>query len=381
MNQNKIWESSDFEDWRQKTDPLADKVIATIIETDSIEGINKLFLQLRENEDISEIDFPTCVHEYFEKSSQLPRWVDYKKIAVGQKFFAAYGPQISLCLLCKSLPQAYACKKGAKVLYATGRMTEKDGSLKVFTRRLMETSQFIFNVCGPNGLDEHGKGIVSAQKVRLIHAAIRFYIKKYDWPKEYGEPINQQDMAGTLQSFSTLIIEGLEKFNIDMTDEEKEGYYHCWRVVGHLMGVDEQLNPPTYQEGYNLGLAIFNDQIAPSKEGEILTRAVCDFMTELLPGNIFKHTPEAIIKFLVGDKIATDLGLDTDLNLRSKIIPRLLGLAFHSTDEIKDHSKFFTKIATHINMYLLQSMLNYFDDSKKLRFDIPPSLKKDWNLN
>ena len=56
-------------------------------------------------------------------------------IGGSQKVFAKHGPQISLSLLCKSLPEAYACANGAKVLYATGRMTERNGSLDVFTRR------------------------------------------------------------------------------------------------------------------------------------------------------------------------------------------------------------------------------------------------------
>ena len=131
----------------------------------------------------------------------------------------------------------------------------------------METAQFVVNVCIPGGLESNGRGIITAQKVRLIHAAIRYYIKRHDWPiEEYGEPINQQDMAGTLQSFSTLIIQGLEKMSIDLTLEEKEGYYHCWRVVGFIMGVEEELNPPTYLEGFALGQAILKDQIALQKK-------------------------------------------------------------------------------------------------------------------
>jgi hypothetical protein len=189
-------------------------------------------------------------------------------------------------------------------------MTEKNGSLAIFTRRLMETAQFVVNAFSPYGLNPKGKGVVSAQKVRLILAAIRYYIRKYGFAPKYGEPINQQDMAGTLQSFSTLILEGLETMKIDLTEKEKDGYYRTWRVVGHLMEVDEQLNPPTHQEGLALGNAIFKDQMEPSMEGAALTKAVCNFMTEMMPGNIFKNTHEAIIRHLVGEDVAKNLGLD-----------------------------------------------------------------------
>ena len=69
--------------------------------------------------------------------------------------------------MCKSLPEAYVCANGAKVLYTTGRMTEQSGNLNVFTRRLMETAQFVINVCSPGGLSDTGSGIITAQKVRL----------------------------------------------------------------------------------------------------------------------------------------------------------------------------------------------------------------------
>jgi hypothetical protein len=37
-------------------------------------------------------------------------------------------------------------------------------------------------------------------------------------------------------------------------------------------------------------------------------------------------------------------------------------------------------IAKPFTKYLLQGMINYFNDYKQVRFDIPPSLQKDWNM-
>lgn len=371
-----------LQSFRQKSDPIADKVILDIIKASNIEGINNLFVQLRSNSDVNNLNLPECVKHYFNTTNNLPDWFDNDKVLAGQRVFSKHGPQISLSLLCKSLPEAYACANGAKVLYTTGRMTERNGSLEVFTRRLMETSQFVVNVCIPGGLEPKGKGIITAQKVRLIHAAIRYYIKLHKWDaEELGEPINQQDMAGTLQSFSTLIIEGLETMNIDLAEDEKEGYYHCWRVVGHIMGLEEELNPPTYQEGYALGKQILKDQIAPSMEGKVLTQAVCDFMTSILPGKIFEDLPEAVMKFLVGEEIAKVLDIHDEKKLRDIILPKLLGVIFNTVDDIQDSSKLMLKIIEYINMHLLQGMLNHFSDNRPIKFDIPPNLRNDWKLN
>lgn len=377
----KTWSHGEFRALRQETDPLADKVISDIISSDSTEGINKLFSQLRENDDVSEIDFPEVVKEYFETSAELPAWIDYNQVKVGQKVFSQFGPEISLCLLTKSLPEAYACANGAKVLYATGRLTEQSGSLEVFTRRLMETAQFVINVNSEDGLAPKGKGIVTAQKVRLIHAAIRYYLRKHNWPDEfYGAPINQQDMAGTLQSFSTLTLQGLETLKIELSESEKQGYYHSWRVIGHILGLKDELNPESYQEGFALGEAILKNQMAPSKEGTQLTQAVCQFMEDMIPGDLFDKAPESIIRHMIGDKISDILKLDSQLNLVDKMVPKLLGVIFDSVDEFSETNETVERIIVHVKKYLLQHMLNHFNKDKNIKFYIPPSLRKDWNI-
>lgn len=375
------WNSEDFEYYRTLTDPLADHTVRLIIEKEGKEGINQLFGLLRENHDISNVTFPKPVEDYFEETSKLPDWVDWDKINLGEQVFTRYGPEISMCLLCKSLPEAYACAKGAKVLYATGRLSEHNGSLSIFTRRLMETAQFVMNVCSPGGLSPSGSGIVTAQKVRLIHASIRYYLRNYHWDLSNGEPINQQDMAGTLQSFSTLILQGLEQLNIQLSQDEKEGYYHIWHVVGHIIGLREELNPKNYQDGFELGKAILKDQMAASSEGVELTKAVYQFMEHTLPGNFLNHVPEAMIRFLAGDEVADALEVRPYSKLQKLIIPRLLGEVFESESDAMDLNHFRDKLVEHLNMHLLQSMLLHFNDNKNVRFYIPPSLKGMWNLN
>lgn len=375
------WNSSQFEHYRTLADPLADHTIRLIIEQEGKEAINNLFNLLRDNDDIDHVRFPQPVEDYFQRTKQLPEWVDWDKVHLGEKVFTKYGPEISMSLLCKSLPEAYACAKGAKVLYATGRMSEHNGSLSVFTRRLMETAQFVINVCSPGGLTPEGKGVVTAQKVRLIHASIRYYLRKYNWDYANGQPINQQDMAGTLQSFSTLILQGLDQLNIELSQEEKEGYYHVWHVVGHIIGLKDELNPPNYKDGFELGKAILKDQIAHSQEGVELTKAVSQFMEHTLPGNLFDNVPEAIIRFMAGDEIAGILRVRPYSKLQKLIIPRMMGEVFESESEANDLGHFKDKLVEKLNMHLLQSMLLHFNDNKKVRFYIPPSLKGMWNLN
>ncbi|UKN02041.1 DUF2236 domain-containing protein [Paracrocinitomix mangrovi] len=371
----------EFAQFRLQSDPLADEVIAKILSVGDQSNINAVFKTLRNNADVDQTELPAVIQAYFRQTEILPDWTDPELLKIGEDVFARFGPQVSMCLLCKSLPEAYACANGAKVLYTTGRMTEHQGSLKMFTRRLMETSQFVMNVCSKGGMEPGGNGIVTAQKVRLIHASIRYFILKHGWDtQQFGLPINQQDMAGTLQSFSTLVLEGLEKLDIQLSEEEKQGYYHSWRVVGHIMGLDDRLNPVSHKDGFKLGKAILADQVKGSEEGEELTKAVIDFMKGLMPGNLFDYTPEVLIRYLVGDEIAKELGVNHHNSLIELIAPRLLGHLFHEMSEIEDKVHFIKTLAENFNGKLLQGMLNHFNEDKQVRFYIPPDLKHNWKL-
>ena len=378
---NTRWNATDFPKYRQLTDPTADKVIADIIEQDQVNGINNLFQNLRDNDDFEEVDLPEIIKDYFRKTAVLPEWADEHLVAIGQEVFAAYGPQVSLLLLCKSLPEAYACANGALVLFNTGRMMEHNGNVKAFTRRLMETSQFVMNVCSPEGLEPNGAGIVTAQKVRLIHAAIRYYlINRNNWDSEkHGKPINQMDMAGTLQSFSTLVLQGLDILKIQLTEKEKEGFYHCWRIVGHIMGVEDYLVPATHQGGTELGEAILQDQLEASKEGKELTKAVIDFIAAVMPGKFLDKTPSALIKFLVRPEVAKAISVGHHISFFPSLFPKFLSMIFSIASWFKQMNGVLRSIVKYMNLKLLQGMLDKLNQGK-VRFSIPPGLKSNWGL-
>ncbi|NOQ72903.1 MAG: DUF2236 domain-containing protein [Crocinitomix sp.] len=372
-----------LEAFRSKSDPLADHVVDKIMANGSGRSISELFDKMIKNSDFNEADLPVEVAEYFKNTEALPTWADQNKIKVGQDVFAQFGPEICLLLMCKSLPEAYACKKGAEVLHQTGRLSEgTDGALERFKRRLMETSQFVVNICTPGGYEVDGSGIITAQKVRLIHAVIRHYIVAHgNWNAELnGLPINQEDMAGTLQSFSSLVIEGLTQCGVTLTAEQIDGYYHCWRVAGHIVGLDEALNPPTYAEGLKLGYAILNQQKEGSQAGVELTNALTDFIKEILPGNIFNDTPAILIRYFVGESTGDMLGIKEEKGVLSKVMPRLLRTVFREEENLENNSHIYHKIASKVSLAMLQGMLNHFNEYKGVHFYIPPGLQENWKL-
>src|SRR5829696_7386810 len=198
---------------RTRGDALADATVAEIFQAGDTAAVARLLSSLM-RDDQKPGDLPAPVAEYLKKTEQLVERAP-ETAAAGERLFSAYGPEVMMLLCCYSLPSSYAAKKGVQVLHRTAYLAKRPN------RRLFETAQFIVDVLSPAGLGPNGKGIRTAQKVRLMHAAIRHLLRtdtSVTWnANELGVPINQEDLLGTLMTFTWLILDGLNRLGIRLT--------------------------------------------------------------------------------------------------------------------------------------------------------------------
>jgi hypothetical protein len=312
------WTPKTLQTFRQIGDIEADDLFKKIYDEGKIETINEIFrlLATKEDNDITSLlkspDLIKEFEDYLESLSKLPDWADKAKMRKASSLFHMYSNRMLIILLCKSIPMCYSCAKGAKVLNITGRVNVHDGSMDSITRRLMETAQFIYNVMAIGAFTEYRTGFISIQKVRLMHASIRTYASSsghWDFDK-YDLPINQEDLAGTLYSFSTLMLEGLKQTGIEIEDDQKEAFMHFWKVVGSMMGVHKDLLVDDPKEGEILMDEIIKHQQAPSEDGQKLTASAISFMLSMLKDEKWDEEPARMIRFFVGDVTADLLGVE-----------------------------------------------------------------------
>jgi hypothetical protein len=313
------------------------------------------------------------------KHSNFRRGPTRNSLPWGEKVYLKHGGSIAFLLMFKSLPECYSCAKGAEVLFRTGRLNEQHGTLDVFSRRIAETAQFVVNSMSPGGISSSGKGIRTAQKIRLIHASVAFYLKKRNWDSAtFGEPINQEDMTGTLMSFSALILEGLDMIGVKLTPTEQEAYMHCWRVMGHMMGVDEDMLPNNVADGKALGKAIIKHQLAESEGGKVLTKALLDFTHQLAPLSVVTEASHHMLRYLVTEEVADILGVpECKGKVEEKLSHNTKALMKHLT-HFENHSVVFQFLARHFTLAILNGILKHFNQGKQIQFYIPPSLQKEW---
>jgi hypothetical protein len=201
-------------------------------------------------------------------------------LAEGQALFRLFGPECLLILGCYSLPAAYAAARGVQVIHRARRL-EDDG-----VRRLTETAQMVINLMLPGALEPGGIGARSARKVRLMHALVRQHVRcmpEPAWSPELGAPINQEDLAGTLLTFSLLVIDGLKKIGAQVSPAAERGYYALWSHVGAILGIDRRLRPATAEDAASLAALIGERQFGACPEGQHLARELIKVNDALFP--------------------------------------------------------------------------------------------------
>jgi hypothetical protein len=169
----------------------------------------------------------------------------------------------------------------------------------------------------PGGLEADANGSRDIRHVRLMHAAARHLLTDpRDLPgavpfdvAKFGEPINQEDLLGTLFTFNIIGLQVLHRTGVRVADDDAECYVHTWSVIGHLMGIRDDLLPLDRADAEIVFARIQHRNYARSAAGEELTAAAIDVMRKLLALRILRDVPAAGIREYLGDGIADLLGV------------------------------------------------------------------------
>lgn len=361
---------------RTHADAEADAVVAQIFAEGQIDSVNALLAAFFRNDDRIPAGLPPLARAYFDKYDKLPEWADADQLARAQQLFVKYGWEIAMALFCSSLPQAYAAKKGAHVLMQTHGMSDTR-----LTQRIFETAQFIFDVMDPHAYGEAGRGIPAALKVRLLHASVRHLLRNPRpgqpvWDEAFfGAPINQEDMAGTLMTFSCITFDALRRMELPVSTADAEAWTHAWNVVGHFLGVEERLRPRSFAEGEQLMDAIRRRQWASSEDGHTLVMALIKMIQSYWP-EVMDGLPIALIRYLAGNHCADILD-----------IPRVdwthilvqAGTRFDQILRGVGPRSRFAELFRRASHLLMKGVVTAKRDGKDAQFRIPDSLKDTVN--
>ncbi len=290
-----------------------------------LEAANRVLAELVLNDQAVPATMPAVVQHYLFLSSRMPTWTDQAAIARAQTLFACRGPLMLLSLVTCSLAECYALGNGVQVLYLTQRMDDRH-----VYRRVYETAQFIVDTCVSGGLQPGGRGLRAIQKVRLMHGSIRHLILATPPPQidrlstkfsdvflstqwdtaRLGRPTNCEDEAFTLLSFGWMTLRSLSRFGTPPTVQECHDWLHLWAVIGHLLGIPDELLAKTMDEGERLYAGIRATQARATPQGAALTRALGGFVAEKLDSPwLGRHLTALLLRWLCDEQAAAEVGV------------------------------------------------------------------------
>jgi hypothetical protein len=301
------YSTSFLQDKRTVADTTADELINRLFaEATQKQNLWQWLKQLTYNQQLQQPPTDYVNEPVIAGAAQLPHWANKKQMQAGAAFFSRHAQLIMNLLGLLSLPYCYAGADGAMVLYLSDRFRNDTG------KRLAETADFVWDVMAPDAFSTKGKGFAACLKVRLMHAAGRYYTSmNAEWNNDSGQPINQEDMAGTNLSFSLLVIRGLRKFGVTITYAEQE--VHLWNVIGSLLGLDAGLLPENGKQAFNLEEAIRLHQFRPSEQGKTLAASLIRYFSSVTIHTYFTTTQVVqTMRYLLGDEVADILALPQD---------------------------------------------------------------------
>jgi hypothetical protein len=379
------WTDALLDHMRQLGDPVADEPVAAVLDRGGVDEVNAMMRTLvRADQPVPE-ELPDELEAYLAATLPLPEWADRRKIERGQRVFEKWGVHICICLFCASLPSSYAAAKGVQVLHLTARL-DTDAR-----RRVLETGQFLVDVLSVGALDDGGTGRRTIQRVRLMHAAVRHLIKARNehqpglWNPDWDEPINQEDLAGTMLAFSGVAIDPLRRLGIRLSTKDIDAYLHLWNVIGHLLGVRDELVVRDADDATALVDAIGRRQFKPSNAGQELTSALLELLDQLTPGRLLDDFNPALIRHLIGDQVADMLlvpqsDLVDDVGWFARINDWFFVHVMGRTERNCPRYRLMSRLAPRLGRELVATSLTLQRGGERAPFAIPDHLALGWGL-
>ncbi|GAA1504223.1 oxygenase MpaB family protein [Streptomyces albidochromogenes] len=353
-------------------DELADATVATMFERGEVGKFNTLMRFVSTAGAPLPDGLPEVAREYLRATSAPPAWVDWDAMEQARLFFIDNNVHISTALSFASMPACYVLPHVAKLLSATH-------SLKYPSKRMAETGQFTVYLMQPGAFEAGSRFVPAAQKVRLLHASIRHHLRREDrWDTaSLGTPICQEDMIGGQMMFSIQVLDALHRLGIHMSTEGAESYYYAWRVVGAMLGIDQDHAPADLEQAREFSDLYMTRHMGPSEEGAHLTRQLIDLFEEVVPGTFFDPLVGALIRHLIGDTCADWLQVPrSPWDTAVKAAPALLGIL----ETIEDSSPLGAWALDRLGHLTTLFELSSLTRGRVMHYAVPEHLKKDYDV-
>jgi hypothetical protein len=374
------WSDDRFLDGlRRQGDPAADQAVARLIAEGGPTAVDSVFWTLSSGDDPIPEDAPAPFREFVAATGQLPPGVDPARLNRAGKIFLEYASTATIVLLAGSLPRGYGARCLCEILSISRDLQNHPYDL------LMGMAQLLINISNPDAFTHQGRAVATARKLRLFHAGVRTLVPRFrpGYRERFGVPVNHEDMLATLMAFSYLVIDGLRRLKVGLTDEQAEDFYYLWRVYAQLMGIhpegrpeDDSLIPATVAEAAEFYASYVRRQNTGPLDnpyGVALTRDNLALMEDLIPKGLpalgFRYAPQICMTELLTPQELARIGVCPSTNQR--VVKGVLSVILRVAQGLMDAVPFSSRLA----IVIFQGMVGV-DRGGAVTFTIPIAMRQ-----
>jgi hypothetical protein len=296
--------------WDEDTDPL----VASLVDAGQIPAVNAAFGSWITNGGALPSGVPAELTGYLRKFSTLPSWANQTKLEAAAQFNKRMSMYLFLLYgLGSGIMSTVIPREARNVYYSAGGADMKSRAAKTFT--------YGYDLSAVDAFQPSGHFIVTSNKTRLTHAAVRHLLpKSAAWKKvtDNAIPISNGDILVTFHSLGTYVHRKLKAWGIKMSATEEDAFLHQWQVALHLLGVRDEFIPASWAAADQQSDYVLTPLVASTPEGIDLADILLGLVGQVDQG-LTRGILNEFARYALSDKIGDYLKLPRDYVARSLI--------------------------------------------------------------
>ncbi|WP_103352206.1 oxygenase MpaB family protein [Amycolatopsis sp. CA-128772] len=285
-------------------DDEVDRLVAGLVDGGRVPAVNTALRPWANNGDALPPGLPADLAAYLGRVNRLPSWADAAKLRRAADFnrrkdtylFLLYG-------LGSGIMSTVIPREARSVYWSAGGADMQDRAAKTFT--------FGYDLSDLNAFEPTGQFVVTANKTRLVHAAVRHLLPQSPhWRAVADEqvPISNGDILVTFHSLGTFVHRKLREWHVPMSAADEDAFLHQWQVAIHLLGVRDEFIPKTWAEADAQSAQVLTPLLAPTDEGKELAADLLGLTAQIDLG-VTRGFLDEFVRYVLSDEVGDWLGL------------------------------------------------------------------------
>jgi hypothetical protein len=300
------WAAPGADPWWVWDDDV-DRLLAGLLDNGQVPAVNTALRSWANNNDPLPGGLPADLAAHLQAVNRLPSWADRAKLRLAADFnrrkdtylFMLYG-------LGSGIMSTVIPREARSVYWSAGGADMQDRAAKTFT--------FGYDLSEMNAFEPTGQFVVTANKTRLVHAAVRHLLPQSPhWRAGSDEqvPISNGDILVTFHSLGTFVHRKLRGWHVPMTTAEEEAFLHMWQVAMHMLGVRDEFIPQTWAAADAQSAQVLTPILAPTTEGRELAEDLLGLTAQVDLG-VTRGFLNEFVRYVLSDAIGDWLHLPRD---------------------------------------------------------------------